>query len=70
MSNSGSRGPLMVLMWLVTIGISIGSGIMAWDWIDPNSFSGAIGFLITWLFMSKVGHFYAMGFVAIVEGLG
>jgi hypothetical protein len=38
MSNSGNEGALIGLMWIVTIGISIGSGVMAWNWIDPDSF--------------------------------
>jgi len=64
MSNSG--GALIGLMWLVTIGISIGSGIMAWNWIEPESFLGAIGFLIAWGILSKIGHFLAMGLVALL----
>lgn len=69
MSNSDNGGALIGLMWLVTIGISIGSGIMAWNWIDPDSFFGAIGFLIVWGILSKIGHFLAMGLVAIFGGL-
>lgn len=69
MSNSENGRTSIGLMWLATIGISIGSGIMAWDWIEPENFMHAIGFLLTWLILSKVGHFYAMGFVAIVEGM-
>jgi NAD dependent epimerase/dehydratase family enzyme len=46
MSNSNNGGALVGLIYLITIGISIGSGIMAWNWIDPDSFFGAIGFII------------------------
>lgn len=69
MSNSDNGGALIGLMWLVTIGISIGSGVMAWNWIEPDSFLGAIGFLIVWAILSKVGHFIAMALVAIMGGM-
>ena len=69
MSNSNNGGALIGLMWLVTIGISIGSGVMAWNWIEPDSFLGAIGFLIVWAILSKVGHFIAMALVAMMGGM-
>jgi len=68
MSNSSNDGFLVVLMWIVTIFISISSGIMAWNWIEPESFLGAIGFLIAWGIFSKIGHFIAMGVVALIGG--
>ncbi len=68
MSNSNG-GALIGLIWLVTIGISIGSGVMAWNWIEPESFLGAIGFLIVWGVLSKIGHFLAMGLVALLGGM-
>jgi hypothetical protein len=69
MSNSDNGGALIGLMWLVTVGISIGSGVMAWNWIEPDSFFGALGFLIVWAILSKIGHFLAMGVVAIFGGM-
>jgi hypothetical protein len=66
MSSSDYGGALLVLLWIVTIVISIGSGIMAWNWINPESFWGAIGFLISWGILSKAGHFIAMGLVALI----
>jgi hypothetical protein len=69
MSNSDNGGALIGIMWLVTVGISIGSGVMAWNWIEPDSFFGAIGFLIVWGILSKIGHFLAMGLVAIMGGM-
>jgi len=69
MSSSGNGGALVALLWIVTILISIGSGILAWNWIEPESFWGAIGFLIVWGILSKVGHFLAMGLVALLGGM-
>jgi len=69
MSNSNSGGALIGLMWLVTILISIGSGVIAWNWVEPESFLGAIGFLIVWGVLSKIGHFLAVGLVALLGGM-
>ncbi len=69
MSNSDNVGAFAALLWIVTILISIGSGVLAWNWIDPESFLGAIGFLIVWGILSKVGHFLAMGLVALLGGM-
>ena len=68
MSNSND-GCLFIFLWIATIAISIGSGIMAWNWIEPESFWGAIGFLILWGILSKVGHFLAVGLVALIGGM-
>lgn len=66
MSNSDNEGVFLVLLWIVTIVISIGSGIMAWNWIEPESFLGAIGFIILWGILSKIGHLLALGLVALL----
>lgn len=68
MSNSDDGAWLAGLIWIVTIIISIGSGVLAWNWIEPDSFLGAIGFIILWGILSKVGHFIAMGLVALIGG--
>ncbi len=68
MSNSNNAGALMVVIWLVTISISIGSGILAWNWIDPESFLGVVGFLILWGILSKIGHTISLVLVAIMAG--
>lgn len=31
MSDSNNSGFLMALLWLITLGISIGSGVMSWN---------------------------------------
>lgn len=69
MSDSNNSGFLLALLWLITLGISIGSGVMAWNWIEPDSFLGAIGFLIAWAILSKIRHFLAMGIVAVFGGI-
>lgn len=65
MNNSENAGCIMALLWIVTVGISIGSGILAWNWIEPHNFFGAILFIIVWGIMSKIGHFVGIGIVSI-----
>lgn len=69
MSTSENAGFFIGLLWIVTVIISIGSGIVAWNWVEPKSFWGAVGFLLLWGVLSKIGHFIAMGVVAIFGGM-
>jgi len=69
MSDSDNGGLIAVaVIWIITILISIGSGVLAWNWIEPDSFLGAIGFIIIWGIFSKIGHFIAMGLAALFSG--
>ena len=68
MSSSDNGGAFVALLWIVTILISIFSGVLAWKWIEPESFLGAIGFLILWGILSKIGHVLATGLVALLGG--
>ncbi|MEI6680674.1 MAG: hypothetical protein WCL21_18845 [Mariniphaga sp.] len=62
MENSDfNGGALAMFVWILTLALSIGSGILSWNWIEPHSFFGAIGFLILWGILSKVGHMIAFG---------
>lgn len=68
MNHSNIGGGFVALLWIITVSISIGSGIMAWNWIEPESFLGGIGFIILWGALSKAGHFLALGLWAIIGG--
>ncbi|HOZ13418.1 MAG TPA: hypothetical protein PLH91_06515 [Tenuifilaceae bacterium] len=67
MSNSNKDNTFIVILWIITITISILSGVITWNWIEPESFLGAIGFIIAWGVCSKIGHFIAMAIVALVS---
>ena len=54
---------LLLLMCIGTIVLSIFSGVLTWNWITPESFFEAIGFLILWGIFSKVGHFLMFGVI-------
>ena len=55
MSN-GLEGIGIIIVWLGTIAISIGTGIYTYHWIQPESFWGVILFLIVWGIVSKIAY--------------
>ena len=67
MENSNFNSFLAIIFWLGVIAISILSGILAWKWIDPDTFLGVVGFIIVWGFLTKVGH-SIMAFIVMVLG--
>ncbi len=65
MSDSSEAGCLSIAIIIITVAISIGSGMIAWNWIEPEGFWGAIVFIIAWGLLSKIGHLIAMGIAAL-----
>jgi len=68
MNNSDKDNNILIAIWIVTVVISIGSGILAWNWVEPESFFGAIWFLIFWGIFSTIGHFVAAGIITVIMG--
>ena len=64
--SDNNGGCLMSLMVVGTIAVSIGSGVLAWNWVHPKSFGGAIVFLIVWSIFSYIGHLIVAGIVAAI----
>lgn len=48
MNNSDNGVCLSILIIVIYAIACIGSDMMAWYWIEPDSFGGAILFLIAW----------------------
>ena len=71
MDNSNTGGFLSLLMLIGTIVSWLCSGILAWDWVNPDSFGTAILFLIAWGFFGKVFDFFLgpiiMGIASFLE---
>jgi hypothetical protein len=57
MSNENNGGCLVIAMLVIYAFAWFGTGIMAWDWIEPDSFWGGIKFLITWTLLGYLAHF-------------
>lgn len=56
MGEGTAAGCLGVLIVFVDIAMLVGCGILAWNWIDPDSFGRGILFVIIWGVLSSVGH--------------
>jgi hypothetical protein len=61
-----NAGAITAFMWIGTILLSIGSGVLAWNWIEPESFLGGVGFIILWGILSKVAHFIMFGIIMTI----
>jgi len=48
MSDSSEAGCLSIVIILGHIIAWVGSGILSWNWVHPESFGGAILFIIAW----------------------
>lgn len=63
--NEGSFAGCALLVG--TIVLSIISGILAWNWIEPESFVEAIAFIIAWGLFSYVSHIVIGGIIMIIS---
>ncbi|MFZ4473962.1 MAG: hypothetical protein ACOYPR_02135 [Saprospiraceae bacterium] len=70
MSNSEiAGGCLAILMIGGHIASALGSGYYAWQWIEPESFFGAIKFLIAWGILGYIADLILMAIIAGVAHL-
>lgn len=70
MSNSETAGGcLAILMIGGHIASALGSGYYAWQWIEPESFFGAIKFLIAWGIFGYIADLILMAIIAGVAHL-
>ena len=68
---SNDNGTAAILSLFLFIGAAtawIGSGISAWNFIEPESFGGAILFLIAWAVFGYIAQLILMGLVMLVFG--
>jgi hypothetical protein len=66
MSDGMDNGCLVPVMWIFTVLLSIGSGVLAWNWTDPDSFLSAIFFIVIWGILTKVAHFILFGVIMVL----
>jgi hypothetical protein len=65
MSKNDDANAVIVPLLLLTVVLSLLSGMLAWNWINPNSFGRGIFFLITWGFFSTISYNIAMVIIFI-----
>nr|WP_315088278.1 hypothetical protein [uncultured Chryseobacterium sp.] len=67
MSNTNESGCLPILAFILYAVVIIGSGVLSWNLTTPESFVGAIGFMILWGILSYIGHFILIGIIALLS---
>ena len=71
MSNSDKSGFLSIVMIVIYIAAWVGTGTVAWNWVEPESFWGAIKFLIVWgifgYIAQIVGGLIIAGIISMME---
>lgn len=64
MSNGTNQ--MGALMLIANIVIIIGAGAATWNWVEPNSFAGGIGFLILWAVIGTVARYILMAILMML----
>ncbi|WP_455785515.1 hypothetical protein [Butyricimonas faecihominis] len=67
--SDDNGGCLAILLVIVQIAIAIGAGILAWNWIEPDSFGRVLLFLAAWGILGWIGYIIAGGIFAALGGL-
>lgn len=71
MDNSDKGGCLVFLMFIIYVLAWVGTGVTAWNWVEPDSFGGAILFLIAWAILGYIAQFIGSliitGIVSMME---
>jgi hypothetical protein len=62
MRNLNSNETIVALLW--TIVISMGSGVLAWHWMNPDANKEILLFIFVWGAITLIGHFISAGVVA------
>jgi hypothetical protein len=65
-ADAGAGFLLFLLFMGARIGIWIYSGTTAWDWIEPNSFGGAVQFVIVWSILGAIFEFVLGGILLAI----
>lgn len=65
-AEAGAGFLLFLLLMGGRIGVWIYSGTTAWNWIEPNSFGGAIQFIIVWSILGSIFEFIIGGILMLI----
>lgn len=54
------------ILWLITVAISIGAGMLAWNWIEPDNFWRAVVFIIVWGIFTTIGYYISLAIIWLI----
>lgn len=67
--SEDNGGCFAIILAIVQIGIVIEAGILAWNWIEPDSFGTTLLFLAAWGLLGWIGYIIVGGIFAALGGL-
>lgn len=65
-SNNAGEGILAILIIIIQISAFIYTGKLAWDWVGPKSFWGAVQFCIVWSILESIAYFVIGGIAMLL----
>lgn len=69
MSDSSNGCIFVGLLYSATLAVFVGSGFLAWEWIEPDSFGETIIFLIVWGLLAWGGRLVVGGIIYGIASL-
>ena len=69
MSDSTRAGCFSIFMIILYVVAWVGTGTLAWNWVEPESFWGAIKFLIAWGILGFIAQLIAGAIAAGVASM-
>ena len=66
MNSSEKSTTAFIILWIARIVIFVKSGKFAWSWIDPESFWGAIRFIVAWGIIFFIAELIISAIIAIM----
>ena len=67
--QDAAGGCLAGLMLMATVASWLGSGMVAWNWTEPNSFWQVILFLFAWGLLGKIFDFVLTAIVMAIASM-
>lgn len=68
MSDSSNEGCAGLLILILQVSAWLLSGVVAWNFVNPHSFGGALLFLFAWSVLGGIFHFLAMMIGILIFG--
>ena len=70
MSNSENSGCFATILMFVVYAVAwVGTGKIAWNWIEPDSFWGAVEFIIAWGFLGYIAQVIGLLIIAGISSM-
>ena len=69
MGSSDKSGFIGIFIFVIYAAAWAGTGTLAWNWVEPESFWGAIKFLLAWGILGYIGQLIGMAIIAGVASM-